>query len=401
MATIYGTSGTDNLQGTNQNDFFIGYAGDDEFDGGDGFDAVRYDLEAFSGSGITVNLALGIATDAYGNTDTLINIEGAYGTQAADTFRGSTENNIFYGYEGDDYFADIGGSDIYYGGDGALDYVSYRDSQDVGITIDMTTNTVTTASGNTDYIYGIEGMEGTVGSDHLIGDDQNNYLHGFQGGNILEGGLGDDTYVLYYNSMYASVIESGGFDEVYVSNTAATSVSLAEDYTGSTITLAQSIDGHDLYVKWYNLQTTHFVVEDHFIDPDKALEQIRLRNGTIFSLENVTPYLVTGTGENDTFEFSTIDGRSYHAFNPDNSSAVGDGDVADFSGMSEAIVIDLSDDSNGSDYAQTKLDYETFGQGGGTVNTMKGFETVIGSDFNDIIRDVGKIAYGGAGVSIP
>jgi hypothetical protein len=77
------------VRATNQADTLIGNASDNSFrsvggfdtvDGGDGFDRVRYDNDAISGgtSGITVNLASGLALDGFGDTDTLTSIEPTF-----------------------------------------------------------------------------------------------------------------------------------------------------------------------------------------------------------------------------------------------------------------------------------------------------------------------------------
>ena len=98
--TLIGGGGSDTLIGGDGNDSLVGQgdlenvldggAGNDTLDGGDGFDIVSYFSDAqFGGTaGVNVNLATGIAIDGFGNTDTLISIEGVAGSNAADTLVG-------------------------------------------------------------------------------------------------------------------------------------------------------------------------------------------------------------------------------------------------------------------------------------------------------------------------
>ena len=89
---ITGTSGNDMLVGTAQadgifgldgNDRLQGLGGNDTLDGGLGFDRAVYSDATGS---VTINLAAGTASGAGVGSDTLIGIEGAVGSDFADTF---------------------------------------------------------------------------------------------------------------------------------------------------------------------------------------------------------------------------------------------------------------------------------------------------------------------------
>jgi len=101
-----GTQFADNMKGTSLDEEFMGLGGKDVIDGGGGFDVVRYHRDANRGGtkGVTVDLAKGTAVDGFGKTDTLKNIEGARGTQYADSLTGSTIGNYFRGEAGNDIF---------------------------------------------------------------------------------------------------------------------------------------------------------------------------------------------------------------------------------------------------------------------------------------------------------
>ncbi|MBW6425266.1 calcium-binding protein [Rhizobium sp. XQZ8] len=115
-----GSQFADNMKGSAADEAFMGLGGKDVIDGGGGFDIVRYhrDVNRGGDKGVTVDLAKGYAIDGFGKTDTLLNIEGARGTQFKDTFTGSTANNTFWGDNGDDTFNGGLGNDILNGGAG-------------------------------------------------------------------------------------------------------------------------------------------------------------------------------------------------------------------------------------------------------------------------------------------
>lgn len=106
---------------------FVGNGGNDDIDGGAGFDLVMYDDEedygaATSGGwangfrGVVVDLAAGTATDSYGSTDSLKNIEGATGTSFKDKLTGDANANRLVGMEGRDSLVGGGGKDTLEGG---------------------------------------------------------------------------------------------------------------------------------------------------------------------------------------------------------------------------------------------------------------------------------------------
>ncbi len=87
---------------------FQGLDGDDTIDGLGGTDRVDY---FFARGAVNVNLATGTASDGYGNTDTLRNIEDVRGSRDfADTLTGTAGNNRLAG---------LGGNDTLDGGAGA------------------------------------------------------------------------------------------------------------------------------------------------------------------------------------------------------------------------------------------------------------------------------------------
>lgn len=84
---------------TTRIEIFRGREGNDVIDGRGGIDQVRYDN---SPAGVVVNLALGTASDGFGGTDTLRNIEEVRGSAHDDRITGSAVNELFYGNAGND-----------------------------------------------------------------------------------------------------------------------------------------------------------------------------------------------------------------------------------------------------------------------------------------------------------
>ncbi|MCA8884476.1 MAG: hypothetical protein KDA50_12140, partial [Rhodobacteraceae bacterium] len=217
---LSGNDGDDTLNGGADRDHIVGGAGNDHIDGGSSDrDTVRYDIEEQEGGtgAVTVNLQTGIATDSYGDTDTLQNIEEVRGTSQADHFTGSAAaNERFEGRGGDDtILAGDGrdrltggeGNDYLDGGAGDRDQARYHDDHNFGgfqgIVADLQTGSVIDTFGDTDTLVGIEEINGSSFDDIIRGDGNanglwgglagNDLIEGRAGNDFLTGGAGDDT----------------------------------------------------------------------------------------------------------------------------------------------------------------------------------------------------------------
>jgi VCBS repeat-containing protein len=102
------TSPLDGLWG----DFMIGGAGNDIFNGGvNPLATVVYALEG-GGAGVSVDLGTGIATDTFGDTDTLNNIRVVVGTFGNDYLAGGNSDETFYPGLGTDTINGGSGFDV-------------------------------------------------------------------------------------------------------------------------------------------------------------------------------------------------------------------------------------------------------------------------------------------------
>ena len=118
-----GGAGNDTLNGGIKEDYFHPGSGNDVVDGGSGQDNVDYldykfDAAGLSTHGVTANIKTGVATDNWGNTDSLLNIEKLGGSDFADSLTGSDVANQIQGRVGDDTISGLGGNDTIDGGDG-------------------------------------------------------------------------------------------------------------------------------------------------------------------------------------------------------------------------------------------------------------------------------------------
>ncbi|MEH2503731.1 Ca2+-binding RTX toxin-like protein [Bradyrhizobium sp. AZCC 1578] len=157
---VLGSHFDDTLIGSNgaQAEQFYGDEGNDNIDGGGGLlDRVVYRGEP---AGVTVNLLTHSATDGYGNTDTLTNIEGVVGTEFNDVITGDGNDNRLIGQNGDDQLFGGGGNDFLVGDDG----------------VDLYANAFGT--GGQAYDSGNDTLDGGTGADQMWG------------------GKGNDTYVV-------------------------------------------------------------------------------------------------------------------------------------------------------------------------------------------------------------
>ncbi|WP_417585512.1 calcium-binding protein [Pelagibacterium sp.] len=100
---------------------FRGLRGDDTINGRGGIDEVRYDRDVRYGgtNGVEVDLKAGTATDGFGDTDTLMNIERVRGSDYDDVLRDDAGDNRLRGNAGNDTLCASQGNDELQGGDGA------------------------------------------------------------------------------------------------------------------------------------------------------------------------------------------------------------------------------------------------------------------------------------------
>jgi Ca2+-binding RTX toxin-like protein len=232
---IYGMAGNDWIDGLGGRDVLVGNDGDDNlvsrsgaelFDGGAGFDFVRYEY-AYAGVSAALYNASVNTGEAAG--DTYIGIEGLVGSYFGDYLYGSTVGNFIYGLGGNDWIDGLGGTDTLFGdagddnlvsragaeafnGGADFDYVRYEYAA-TGVKADLSNAAVNTGEARKDTYLSIEGLVGSNhtdglygnglantlfgigGNDRLFGNGGNDTLEGGVGNDILDGGTGNDNLI--------------------------------------------------------------------------------------------------------------------------------------------------------------------------------------------------------------
>jgi Ca2+-binding RTX toxin-like protein len=232
-ATKIGTPGDDTITGTDDDDVIVGLGGNDTivggggFDlicGGDGNDSILQTSGGFLGvafiagdagddtiqggrdtivgadyeespAGVNVDLAAGKATGA--GSDTLVNVDMAFGSTFDDVLSGSNAENILAGYGGNDTISGLGGADLIGGeagddtvdGGKGADEIFYGDSPKA-VVVRLAKGTAT-GDGN-DHFKSIENVTGSKYADLIVGGSGPNAVWGGPGNDYLLGSGGGD-----------------------------------------------------------------------------------------------------------------------------------------------------------------------------------------------------------------
>lgn len=144
---------------------------------------------------MTVDLVTNSAIDGFGNTDTLSGIEGARGTNFADTLIGDDQDNGFTGIAGADYIDGGAGSDeVRYDVDAARGGA-------LAVVVDLAAGTAMDGFGNMDTLVSIERVRGTAFDDVITGNSDSNSFRGLAGDDTMDGAGGSD-WVSYSRDIF-------------------------------------------------------------------------------------------------------------------------------------------------------------------------------------------------------
>jgi len=252
--TLTGSDGDDGLHGGPGSDVVDGAGGDDVLDGG--FSCTNHDLVLGGAGDDTLHFGKGATVDGGADDDRLrpesVNcpplastVRGGTGVDTADlrdlyqvtislddvandadddvdnyrsdienltagdsdmTLIGSAGPNVLTGGEGNDLLDGRGGADSIVGGDG-YDLADYSArTAAVSLTLDGVANDG--EAGEQDSL-DVEDLRGGAGDDTLIGDDEENYLDGGRGADVMRGGAGFD-FVDYFDRTSAVTVDLDG-----------------------------------------------------------------------------------------------------------------------------------------------------------------------------------------------
>ncbi|HYD25618.1 MAG TPA: M10 family metallopeptidase C-terminal domain-containing protein [Croceibacterium sp.] len=192
---LVGDIGNNWIDGLGGNDLLTPQLGDDVLEGGPGNDTVSF--AAFA-QAVSVSLgplggqATGVGIKWFWNIENLIGGSGDdyfIGDAAANRFEGALGNDTLYGEDGDDVLLPGVGNDYLNGGNG-IDTVSFQGfSLDVIAALEAAQ--VASAVG-LKTITGVENLIGGDGHDRLTGDGLDNRLEGGVGNDVLTPGTGSD-----------------------------------------------------------------------------------------------------------------------------------------------------------------------------------------------------------------
>lgn len=230
--TIIGLGGNDTIQGGSGHNSIAGGGGDDSVTGGYDYSA---DNRLYGGAGndtlvgegaadyslagaaVDVNLHTGIASsDGDGGSDTLIGLNGVYGSAFADRIVASSDGSgphYFYGGAGNDTVMAGSLGDLLGGGAGndvmrgrGLAIADYREAAGA-VHVNLGEQRATSdGDGGCDILNDFYGVYGSGLDDRIVGSSQDDFLSGYggndtliglnsslgDGGEALDGGDGDD-----------------------------------------------------------------------------------------------------------------------------------------------------------------------------------------------------------------
>ncbi len=395
IENIIGSNYADTLTGDSNNNTIIGGLGSDMIDGGAGADTASY---IDSASGVTVSLVSG-ATNTGGSAagDVLTNMENLWGSAYNDTLIGNASNNALSGDAGDDTIIGGLGADTIDGGLGT-DTVSYADST-VAVTVSLALGAINTGgSAAGDILTNIENITGSNYNDILTGDANNNTILGGLGSDTINGGDGVDT-VSYIDSLSAVTVSlvsgaanSGGtaagdklsnienligsaYNDILTGNSSNNAIS--GDVGNDTIMGGLGIDTLD-----GGLGTDTILYTDSTAAVIVSLVSGATNSGgaaegdIISNFENLT-----GSNYNDTL--TGDDSNNIIIGGSGNDTILGglgadtlDGgvgiDTVSYAGSTSAVTVSLVAGASNSG-------------GAATGDVLTNFESLIGSDYNDIL----------------
>lgn len=366
---LSGGAGNNILSGGGGNDTLMGGSGDDSMDGGTGTNTVDYSHDP---AGVTVDLSAGTATDGWGGSDTLTNIQNVIGSAYDDVITGNSSSNILIGGDGNDTLSGGGGDNTLDGGSGdnvldggtGTNTVDY--SHDPGSAyVDLLDGYAYNGYGGFDTLTNFQNVVGSAFGDTIIGDNSDNLITGGVGNDRLIGNAGND------------VIDGGGGTNTvdYSNDPAGVTVDL------STGTATDGWGGSDTVVNIQNIVGSYYddiltgdshdnviagLAGNDVIDGGGGINTVDYSN----DFHGVTVDMSTGTATDGYGGYDTLANIQIVIGSHNDDSITGDGTTTvSYANSYSSVTIDLS--------AGTAT--------GDGNDTLINIHSVIGSPYDDII----------------
>ncbi|MBD3316155.1 MAG: hypothetical protein GF344_10230, partial [Chitinivibrionales bacterium] len=334
---LVGGVGNDKLDGDGGDDLLAGGAGYDTIDGGSGVDLLYFPGATFGVSVVLSHGGKGTATDGFVDAsiepavafiDELDRIEGAVGTDFADSMLGDDKCNEFHGGGGDDTIDGGGGGDLLYG---------------------------------------------DAGDDLLTGERGNDTIHGGTGADTIDAGSGNDTVVWNDGDGNDNVELGSGSDDFKAS--VGDSDDLVKIENGASGAAAITITSSQTSVLQLSLDRS----DDIRIDTAGGNDRV-----VVDSLSNVDLWRIDvslGAGDD------VLDGRKAEV----SVRAFGEQGDDTFIGGHAHDSFDGGEGSDWVDYSLAEsaiwvsMGYIVHTDGMGSYDTLEYIENIRGSQFDDFI----------------
>lgn len=333
--TLIGNASKNILDGGKGNDILVSGGGGDDLRGGADQDTVSYEAATVAAQAYLASDKQKFNSGAAVG-DTYTGVENLTGSKFADVLGGDGGDNILMGGEGNDTLMGDAGKDKLQGGTG-VNTASYVAST-ASVTLDLASGgTVGDAEG--DSYTDIQNVIGSDFADTLTGDSNANQIDGGAGNDTLTGGAGNDT--LLGGDGDDTLKNTGAGKHTYDGGAGVNTVSYEGFNTVLDLSLSRAdgnsngANGQEIYSNIQNLTGGN---KADTLTGDGQGNTLRggADNDTLSGLagndalfgEAGTDVLVGGTGAD------TLNGGA-------------DVDVADYSGASAAITLDLGTPSNG------------------------------------------------------
>jgi Ca2+-binding RTX toxin-like protein len=203
--TIDGNSADNRLYGLGGNDYLRGGVGNDYLDGGFGFDIAYYNNAQ---SGVSVNLTVLTAQITGGaGTDTLVSIEGIYGSSFDDVLTGNSDANVLVGDAGNDRILGGAGDDIIYSGVGD-DYLDGGSGTDT-LSFALSTNGVVALLYSAEIVVSGEGKDQFLNFENATGSAYSDIIYANSTGGTISGAGGNDTLGIRSAFSSTTILDGG------------------------------------------------------------------------------------------------------------------------------------------------------------------------------------------------